>query len=67
MYKFKYTGHLLILASDVTGFASISAFASLVGIPLGNTSSAVELKICTITEGIKNCKSIIKKKRKYER
>ena len=67
MCKFKYTGHLLILASDVTGFASISAFASLVGIPLGNTSSEVELKICAITERIKNCKSIIKKKRKDER
>ena len=67
MYKFKYTGHLLILASDVTGFVSISAFASLVGIPLGITSSAVELKICAISEGIKNCKSIIKKKRKDER
>ena len=43
---------------------SISALASLVGIPIGITSSAVRLKICAITAGIKNYKSIIKKKQK---
>ena len=42
----------------------ISAFASAVGIPVGITNSAVWLNICVITSGIKNCKSIIKKKRK---
>ena len=43
---------------------SISAFASLFGIPLGITSSAIGLKICAINAAIKNCKSIIKKKKK---
>ena len=44
---------------------SISAFASLVGIPKGITSSAIGLKICTITTGIKKCKS--KKKKKHDK
>ena len=38
-----YIEYLLILASVVTGCVSISAFASLVGVPIGITSSAVEL------------------------
>ena len=42
----------------------ISAFASLVGVSVGITSSAVELKICALTEAIQINKSIIKKKRK---
>ena len=42
----------------------ISAFASLVGIPLGITSSAIGLKLCAITAGIKKYKSIVKKKKK---
>ena len=48
----------------MTGCVSISAFASLVGIPIGITSSAIGLKICAITAGIKKYKSIIKKKKK---
>ena len=40
-----YIEHLLILISTVTGCVSISAFASLVGVPIGNTSSPVGLKI----------------------
>ena len=40
------------------------AFVSLVDIPAGITSSALGLKICVITAGIKKYKSIIKKKRK---
>ena len=36
-----YIEHLLILISRVTGCVSISAFASLVGIPIGITISAV--------------------------
>ena len=43
---------------------SISSFASLVGILLKITSSAIGLKICMITVEIKNYKSIIKKKRR---
>ena len=42
----------------------ISAFASLVPIPIGIKRSAIELKICVITAGIKKYKSIIKKKKK---
>ena len=56
--------HLLILTSAVTGCVSISAFSSLVGLPIGTASPAVALKICAITAGIKKYKSIIKKKRK---
>ena len=56
-----YVEHLLVLVSTVTGCVSISAFASLVCIPVGITSSAVELKICAVTAGIKKYKSIIKK------
>ena len=52
--------HFLIFASTITGCVSISAFASLVGIPVGITSSAIGLEICAITSGIKNLKLIIK-------
>ena len=48
-----YVKHLLILASTVTGCVSVSAFASLVGIPIGTTSSAARIKNCVITVGIK--------------
>ena len=59
-----YIERLLILVSTATGCVSISAFALLFGIPIGITSSAVGLKICAITAGIKKYKSIIKKKKK---
>ena len=59
-----YIEHFLILGSTATGCVSISAFASSVGIPIGITSSAIGLKICAITAGIKKYKSIIKKKKK---
>ena len=36
-----YIEHFLILASAITGCLSISAFASLVGIPIGISSSAI--------------------------
>ena len=48
-----YLGHRLILASVITGCASISAFASLLGIPTGITSSAIGLKICATAAAIK--------------
>ena len=54
---------LLILVSIVSGCVSISAFAFLVGILIGITSSAVGIKICAITAGIKKRKSIFKKKK----
>ena len=59
-----YLEHFLILASTITGCVSISAFASVVRIPIGITSSAIELKTCAITAGIKKYKLIIKKKKK---
>ena len=37
----KYIGYLLMLISMVTGSVSISAFASLVGIPIGNLNCAI--------------------------
>ena len=51
-----YIANLLILASTVTGYILISAFASLVCHPVGITSSAVEISICAITAGMKKCK-----------
>ena len=54
-----YIEHLLFLASSVTGYVSISAFASLVDFPVGIASSAVGLNICATTVGIKKYKSII--------
>ena len=59
--------HWLILICTVTGCVSISTFASLVGIPLWITSSAIGLKVSVITAGIKNYKSIIRKKKKYDK
>ena len=59
-----YIDHLHIVTSAITGCVSISAFYSLVGIPLGITSSLIGLKICAITAGIKKYKSIIKKMKK---
>ena len=62
--KLNYIEHFLILASAITGCVSISAFASLLDIHIGITSSAIGLKICAIAPGIKKYKSIIKKKKK---
>ena len=57
-----YIEHFLILASTITEYISISAFASYIGISVGITSSAIGLKICAIAAKIKKCKSIIMKK-----
>ena len=59
-----YIEHFLILASVVTRFISISAFASLLGIPIALTSSAIGLKICAMATGIEKYKLIIKKQRR---
>ena len=58
-----YIEHFLILVSTITGCISISAFSSLLGIPIGSTSSAIGLKFCAITAEIKKYKSIIKKQK----
>ena len=59
-----YIENLLILVSIVTRCASISDIASLVDTSIGNASSALGLRICVMTAGIKKNKSIIKKKNK---
>ena len=56
-----YIENLLNLASMVTGCFSISAFVSLVSVPVGIASSAVGLRICAITAGINM--SVIKTKK----
>ena len=48
-----YVEHLLISASTVTSCVSIFAFASLVCVSLRIANSAIGLKICAITAGIK--------------
>ena len=59
-----YIEHFLILGSTITGCVSISAFASLVGIPVGITSSAIGLKSFVINAGFKK---LIKKKKKHDK
>ena len=58
-----YIEHFLILGSTITGCVSISAFASLVDIPLWITSCATGLKICATTAAVKKYKTIINKKK----
>ena len=48
-----YIRHFLILASTITGWISISTFASLLGISIAIMSSAAALQICAITARIK--------------
>ena len=48
-----YVDHLLIIISTITGWVSISAFSSLVGVSIEITSSALGLKTCAITSDIK--------------
>ena len=59
-----YIEHLLVLISTVNGCVSNSAFDSLVSIPIRIRSSAIGLKICLRTKGIRKYKSIIKRKKK---
>ena len=48
-----YLEHFLIFISPFSGCVSISEFTTLVAVPVGIISSAVGLKICAITAGIK--------------
>ena len=59
-----YIEYFLTLVSTITGCILISTFTSLLGILIEITSSAIGLKICAITAGIKKYKSIIKKKKR---
>ena len=45
--------HFLILTFRITVYISISAFASLIGIPIEFTSFAIGSKICAKDTGIK--------------
>ena len=56
--------HFLILASTITGCISLSAFASLLGIPIRITSSAARLEICAIAAGIKKYKSVLQQRKR---
>ena len=49
-----YMEHFLLVASTIAGCVSIPSFATLVGIPIGITSSAIGFKIYVITAGIKS-------------
>ena len=62
MYNSEFIERLLNLASKIIECISISAAASLIGIPIGIKTFLIELKIYAITAGIKKYKSIIKKK-----
>ena len=62
-----YTERFLILVYMITGCVLISVFASLVSFPIGITSSAIGLKVCAMTAGIKKRKSIIRKKKKHDK
>ena len=53
-----------ILVSTLIGCISISAFVSLLVVPIGFTRSATGLKICAIAGEIKKYNSTIKKKKK---
>ena len=59
-----YIERFLVLTSSISECISISAFASLLGIRIGITSSPIRYKICAIAARIKKYKSIIKKKEK---
>ena len=56
--------HVLILSSTITGCISIFDFVSLFSIPIGKTSSAIELEICVIAAGTKKYKSILRKRKR---
>ena len=59
-----YIDHTLIAVSTVTVCVSTSVFPSIHCIPLGISSSAIDLKICVINARIQKYKSIINEKRK---
>ena len=59
-----YIEHLLISIFTVSGSVFISACASLVGIPIGIRSSAIELKICLITVELKSIRLWLRKRKR---
>ena len=59
-----YNENFFILASTITACILLSDFASLLGILIGVTSSAIGLTVCAVAAGIKKYKTIIKKNKK---
>ena len=51
---------------NLSGCFLVFAFGLLVGISIGLTNSVLGLKICAVIAGIKNYKSIIKKKERKQ-
>ena len=47
-----YIENFLISASTISGFISIFDFTSMIGIPIGITSSTIGLKICAMYKSI---------------
>ena len=64
MQVFKLFYHFFILVSTITGWVSISEFASLASGTVGIMSFTVGINICAIAAGIKKYKSILKKNKK---
>ena len=62
-----YIENSIIFIFTISGCVSISSFASLVGISIGITSSAIGSKICVINMGVKKYKSINIKKKKPDK
>ena len=63
-----YFQHFLIFISALRGWVWIYTFyiihfASLVGIVVGIISSTLELKVCALFTGIRNYKSVVKRKK----
>ena len=59
-----YFEHIFIFISASSGFVSISLFPSLIGTPVGITSSALELKL---VQSLRELKSIHQISRKTEK
>ena len=56
-----YFEHVLVFVSVLSGCASISASASLVGVPEGVAISTMRIKICAISQSSRKIyKSMIK-------
>ena len=56
-----YLEHVLVFVSVLSGCASISASASLVGVPEGIAISTMRIKICAISQSSRKIyKSMIK-------
>lgn len=63
-WEFSHKKREGLVISAVSDCVSVSVFASLVGVPVGITSSKLGSKVYWVTAGIKTYTSIIKIKRK---